>query len=360
MPFQLLGLGVGPVLEAARLLTLSEAEHSGIDGGAGSQRVRLVRDDVVELEPTLAVKQVGLGGDVLLVLLVLGVGFVVVEDGVKASRVTSSLVPTSDLRMAAADAFALLTELNSWSHPTYYFTGCYISFVEFYKKKQKRRGGDPAQYIECIRKSSTRYFEKPPPHVALAVLSPFLPAVDEKHVVTAEPEASTDLDTPNERAPRMLLLGSMRCMLCLYTLVRALRGTQGVRVSTWIAGVALFELVATDLKEAYEANKGEAGVAIEKEKETGLGKKEWARLLVEKSDIDLSSRLDSRIALLRDEIATKRGMVGIEVEGSVGRGALVLILGGNEYACRTPDPGLGGDFMHRRKWSAIDFIYGSV
>ncbi|KAJ7098883.1 hypothetical protein C8R44DRAFT_988708 [Mycena epipterygia] len=53
-----------------------------------------------------------------------------------------------------------------------------------------------------------------PPHVALAVPSPFLPAVDEKHVVTAE--ASADLDTPNRRAPRLLLLGIMHRTLHLY------------------------------------------------------------------------------------------------------------------------------------------------
>ncbi|KAJ7098852.1 hypothetical protein C8R44DRAFT_988694 [Mycena epipterygia] len=340
-PFHLLGLGVGPVLEAATLLTLREAE-TRIAAGDAKKRVRLVHDDVVELEPGLTVKQAGLGGDVL-VLLVLGVlGLVVVvEDGVEARSV----------------AMARGRE----SHPTYYFiAGCYISFgkrdkaqelpdavldllsrkkmggndlptkcvhrvnpsipsifipllvfhfysidhlsrilayvwtVEFYKETQKRHRSDPAQYVECISIS---------PADELAMLpSPFLPAVDEKHVVTAE--ASVDLDALDERALRLLLLGIMHRTLRLYapahTLLEAACGTQGVHVR------------------GDAADKGEAGARVEKEE--GLDKKEWAHMLAEvggtlgiagTSNIDLSSRLDSRIALLWDEIATKRGMVGI-------------------------------------------------
>ncbi|KAJ7098838.1 hypothetical protein C8R44DRAFT_947548 [Mycena epipterygia] len=322
----------------------------------------------------------------------------------------------------AADAFVRLTKLNSWSHATYYFiaAGCYVSLgncdkaqelldavpdlllrknmgrkdsptgvlirkkVEFYKEKQNRRGGDPARYVECIRKvrccwnthqriedavaeGHIKELAALTPHVALAVQIPFSHAADEKHVVTAEvspfsrftpllpaipssspdilfpshphpphvpynyihqttAQASADLHAPDERALRLLLLGIMHRTLHLYTptcaMIETAHGMQGVHVSTWIAGITLFELAMTDLKEADTADKGEVGVGMEKE--VGLDKKEWARVLagpdamldgalevVGKSNIDLSARLDSRITLLRDEIATQRGMMGI-------------------------------------------------
>ncbi|KAJ7869896.1 hypothetical protein B0H14DRAFT_2726703 [Mycena olivaceomarginata] len=279
----------------------------------------------------------------------------------------------------AADAFVKLTELNSWSHATYYFiaAGCYVSLgnrakaqelcdalpellqrkkvggkdlptevlirkkLEFYKEKQKRRGGDPAKFVECISISPADVWNTHQriddavaeahiaelaaltPPVAIAVPSPLLPAVDEKHTVQPDQPPSADLDTPDERALRALLLGIMHRTLRLYAPARALleaaRSAQGVKISTWIAGVALFELAVTDLKEADGGARAEGETRAD-----GLDKAGWARVLTGaetkldaaqsfagKSDIDLSSRLDSRIALLRDEIAAKRGMVGI-------------------------------------------------
>ncbi|KAJ6566692.1 hypothetical protein B0H19DRAFT_1138397 [Mycena capillaripes] len=278
----------------------------------------------------------------------------------------------------AADAFVKLTELNSWSHATYYFiaAGCYVSLgnrdkaqelldalpellqrrkvggkdlptevlirkkLEFYKEKQKRRGGDPARFVECISISPAdelgifwnthqriddavaeahiAELAALTPPVAIAVPSPFLPAIDEKHNV--QPDPLPDLDTPDERALRALLLGIMHRTLRLYAPARALleaaRGAQGIKTSTWIPGVALFELAVTDLKEAQSAEKDNDGKELDK---AGWGrvlagaeaKLDGAQGIAGKSDIDLSSRLDSRIALLRDEIAAKRGMVGI-------------------------------------------------
>ncbi|KAJ7198668.1 hypothetical protein B0H12DRAFT_580553 [Mycena haematopus] len=170
------------------------------------------------------------------------------------------------------------------------------------------------------------------PPVVIAVPSRVLPAVDEKNQSDKPP---ADLDTPDELAMRALLLGIMHRTLRLYAPARALlesaRSAQNVKVSTWIAGVALFELAVTDLKEADAAGSGVAGSGVGKENggngngnEAALDKAAWTRVLAGaetkldaaqsfagKSDIDLSSRLDSRIALLRDEIAAKRVMVGL-------------------------------------------------
>ncbi|KAJ7098871.1 hypothetical protein C8R44DRAFT_747947 [Mycena epipterygia] len=253
-PFHLLGLGVGPVLEATRLLTLSEAEARIATGdakkvgwmaGAGSQRVRLVRDDVVELEPALAVKQVGL----LVVLLMKrvtchtplrtelrrdnditcpgffgpdlksahgGSGHVCAVDGVEF--VMGHIVPLDldtdpacTTRTGATYRSATGTRRRSArrgagkkvggkDHPTEML---FRKKVEFYKEKQKRRGGDLAWYVQCIRIRMLAIFWNTHQriedavvhikelatlmlHVALAAPSPFLPAVDEKHVLTAQ------------------------------------------------------------------------------------------------------------------------------------------------------------------------------
>lgn len=87
-------------------------------------------------------------------------------------------------------------------------------------------------------------------------------------------------------------------------------------VNTWVSGIALFEEAVLDLKEAQaveDASADKAGVDI-------AG---WAKALhaatqkldkasaVNGNNIDLSSRLDMRISMLRDEIAAKREMIGI-------------------------------------------------
>ncbi|KAJ7722076.1 hypothetical protein DFH07DRAFT_1067489 [Mycena maculata] len=269
------------------------------------------------------------------------------------------------------------------SHATYYFiaAGCYVSLgnrakaqelldavpdllsrkkmggkdlptevlirkkVEFYKEKQKRRGGDPARYVESIYISTAdelgifwntfqridddvaeahiKELAALTPPVVLAVPSPFLPPVAEN----ASSQAVPDLDTPDEHALRLLLLGILHRTLRLFAPARALleaARTAPLKLSTWIAGVAAFELAVLALKEAQAALEP-AGAQLEGVQValSPAGKATWGRALKEadalldgalafagRSDVDLASRLDSRVALLRDEIAAKRAMVG--------------------------------------------------
>ena len=92
-----------------------------------------------------------------------------------------------------------------------------------------------------------------------------------------------------------------------------------IEVSTWVGGVAWFELAVLDLKEfdAGQEAKGRETSGLDADTEG------WMRVLksaLEKLDkalslatqqVDLSSRLDSRIAMLKDEIALKKEMLGI-------------------------------------------------
>lgn len=122
-----------------------------------------------------------------------------------------------------------------------------------------------------------------------------------------------DLDTPDELALRVLLLGIAHRSAGDFTssrsfLTDAYDRRAAVTVSTWIAGVAMFELAVLDLKEV-DANQAEKETWI-KALSAASGKLDQAMSLAT-SSTDLSSRLDSRIAMLRDEIATKREMLGI-------------------------------------------------
>ena len=189
------------------------------------------------------------------------------------------------------------------------------------------------------------------------------------------------LDTPDELALRALLLGISHRAAGYPTEARAfLRDahTRHAKISssgsTWIGGVALFELAVLELREAQRlehedeaaqrvnvseksslnsSNSSEDGVGgEEREKEVtgvyGVGggrtakaggieelrvrvgalalsettRARWVKVLKEAgslldsavslsgSDVDLSSRLESRVAMLRDEIALKREMLG--------------------------------------------------
>lgn len=140
----------------------------------------------------------------------------------------------------------------------------------------------------------------------------------------AESTGLVDLDTPDELALRSLLLGichrtagdfasSRECLRDAYARQPA------VKVSTWIGGVAMFELAVLDLKivEHKERNQqiGIAAAAIlvgEWERAlAGAAEKLELAIALATSSVDLSSRLDSRIMMLRDEIALKKEKLGL-------------------------------------------------
>ncbi|KAH7923486.1 hypothetical protein BV22DRAFT_1196685 [Leucogyrophana mollusca] len=273
----------------------------------------------------------------------------------------------------AADMFMKVTKLNSWSHATYRFiaAGCYFSMgnhdkaqemldaipslldkrklsgkdlptevfikkkLAFYKKKQVRRGGDEARFVEAIKISPAEeiaIFWNTHARISKDVaeahikdwssLSPPVAAESPYIVSPTSTSSPPDLDTEDELAVRSLLLGIVHRTLGEHKAARALlidahKRSSEVEVSMWVAGVSVFELAVLDLKEA-EAEQSE-GPAQSEEALRGV----WEPVLVgaaqrldqalalATSSADLSSRLDSRISMLRDEIGSKREMLGM-------------------------------------------------
>ena len=136
-----------------------------------------------------------------------------------------------------------------------------------------------------------------------------------------------DLDTPDEEAIRSLILGIVhRTLMDLGPsrafLEDAVKKHPQIECSTWVGGVALFELAVLDLKEV-EADE-RAGKLFSETSKSDLsyaGTKRWEEAIksattkldkamgISGKEVDLSSRLDSRIMMLRDEMALKREML---------------------------------------------------
>jgi len=137
----------------------------------------------------------------------------------------------------------------------------------------------------------------------------------------ASPKGAVDLDSPDELAIRSLLLGIVHRTAGEYIPARAFlldahKRQAELVTSTWVGGMSLFEMAVLELKEAEVATASLASPAEAKEMWTVALKKasndlDQALATATSNNADLSSRLDSRIAMLREEIGTKMEMVGI-------------------------------------------------
>ncbi|KAK0211394.1 outer membrane protein Iml2/Tetratricopeptide repeat protein 39 [Desarmillaria ectypa] len=267
----------------------------------------------------------------------------------------------------AAIEFIRMTELNNWSPATYYFiaTGCYIIIgnldkaqelfdavpgmidkrklggkdlpmevlikkkIEFYKEKQRRRGGDEKNLVQCMKISPAEAYidlvwnthERISKSIAEAHIRDWTsltprPSIYSTYMETLDlppspTEVPLDLDTPDELALRSLLLGIVHRVTEDFQSSRAFFqdaiGKHGdIRVSTWISGVAMFELAVVDLKEKEAGGKeGDGWMDVLEGAEAKLDK----AMALAPNSTDLSSRLDSRISMLREEIGIKREMI---------------------------------------------------
>ncbi|KAF9220192.1 hypothetical protein BS17DRAFT_788069 [Gyrodon lividus] len=284
-----------------------------------------------------------------------------------------------------AETFLELTAINSWSHATYRFVaaGCYVSAgkldqaqelldeipdgikkrkrtvstevfikkkLEFYQKKQVRRGGDPKRYVEAIKISPAEEFAifwNAHAHIdnesavarikELSALTPPLGIETEYMLAQPAPPADTilDLDTPDELAIRCLLLGIIHRTIGDYDTSRAmfkdaLKHYANIEINDWVGAVTYFELTVLEMKYGErkaipgEAKVNEAENEEEEDKAAEALFDHWEHVFKEAKealgqahamclrDMDLSARLDSRIVMLKGEIKTRMASLGLD------------------------------------------------
>lgn len=150
--------------------------------------------------------------------------------------------------------------------------------------------------------------------------SPFAPS----DLPAKDPKAPLDLDTPDEQASCSLLLGILHRTAGEYALSRtfleeAVSRKSEITEDTWIVPTAVFELATLDLREVEtelsqkHGDDGQPHPDAKKQWESAinvaLGRLDSVSSLV--VNTDLSSRLESRVAMLRDEIGYKKAALGL-------------------------------------------------
>ncbi|KAI6040557.1 hypothetical protein EDC04DRAFT_3140213 [Pisolithus marmoratus] len=244
-----------------------------------------------------------------------------------------------DKAQSLLDALCEIIDKRSKNTPREVFIKKKLSF---YRKKQARRGGDPKRFAESMKISPAEEFAiawNTHAHVdeetALAYiggLTALTPPMDiETNYMTSlsstcQPGRLLDLDTPDELAVRSLTLGLLHRTLGDYTGARklfhdALKHYQNADANNWVGGVTHFELAVLDMKEGEWRS-----VLVSEEGEPAEGDtalEVWKRAIKSARDtlararasctweIDLSSRLGSRIVVLHEEIDVKMRKLGI-------------------------------------------------
>ncbi|KEP50139.1 outer membrane protein IML2 [Rhizoctonia solani 123E] len=268
----------------------------------------------------------------------------------------------------AAQSFLKIIEMNTWSHATYTYiaAGCYLALakdqpefkvkaralldllpnlldrkkiggkdlptevfiqkkIDFYKRKHVRRAGPGTEndYIESI-------FISPAEELAIFwnTHSRITPTIAQAHIdilvalsppVISTPNSSggeqnPELDTVDELVVRDLLLGILYRVVGDYALSRKYLEAVPLRETEvegkWTAQVAKFELAVLDLRQvAHEPNSARDKWQTAFKAATTHLDQAAAR---SNANVDLSSRLDSRIVLLRDEIEAKSLALGLK------------------------------------------------
>ncbi|KAG1731945.1 outer membrane protein Iml2/Tetratricopeptide repeat protein 39 [Suillus lakei] len=213
------------------------------------------------------------------------------------------------------------------------FNQPHIAIVAFYKRKQARLGGDEKRFVEAIRISPAEEIAifwnthaRIESSVAIAhiqewsSLTPAITDIESKYLKTpVTTTANDDLDTVDELAIRSLLLGIVHRTLAEYAAARAflldaIKRAPDVEISSWVGGLSAFELAVLDLKEADMRAadvKPEEAMVMWEGVLAGASEKLDQSYALSAKQTDLSSRLDSRIVMLRDEISDKRELLGL-------------------------------------------------
>lgn len=211
-------------------------------------------------------------------------------------------------------------------------------FVEtkltFYKKKHIRRGGDPNRYAEAMKINPAEefalawnvhaYTDKETALAHVEELTGLTPSVNTQteYIMpspsSCQPGQLLDLDTPDELAVRSLILGVLHRTLGDYTGARkllhdSLKHYGNADANNSVGGMSHFELAVLDMKEGewrsamMSEDPAEGGNVLEMWKlAIQSAKVSLARAhALCKGEMVMSSRLDSRISMLHEEIDTK-------------------------------------------------------